>query len=83
MMGHICSDPSLELSQRNGSNDGSNICFYVEIWLHVIIPKLSLLLIWSTDLKNNFSLPMNYPCCWRADHEILMHDGGAARQHMC
>ena len=34
-------------------------------------------------LRNNFSLPVNCElslintCCWRADLEILMHDGGA------
>ena len=33
--------PSLEPSQRDGSNDGSQNVFYGEIWL--IIPKLSLL----------------------------------------
>ena len=50
---NICCDPSLEPSQRDGSNDGSqNMLLWriSEIW--IIIPKLSLLpfLIWSTEM---------------------------------
>ena len=33
------------------------------------------------ELRNNFfltrELSLINTCCWRADHEILMHDGGA------
>ena len=33
------------------------------------------------ELRNNFSLPyeltLSNTCCWRADHEILMHVGEA------
>ena len=32
------------------------------------------------ELKKNFptrELSLINTCCWRADHEILMHDGGA------
>ena len=50
---NICCDTSLEPSQRDGSNDGSQNMFswrISEIW--IIIPKLSLLpfLIWSTEM---------------------------------
>ena len=27
---NICCDPSLEPSQRDGSNDGSQVCFFTE-----------------------------------------------------
>ena len=47
---NICCDPSLEPSQRDGSNEGNNICFCGEIG--IIILKLPLL-IWSTE-RNNF-----------------------------
>ena len=48
---NIYCDLSLVRSQQDGTNDGSQICFYEEIW-RLIIPKLSLLplLIWSTDV---------------------------------
>ena len=46
---NICCDPSLESSQRDGSNNWSqNMFFYGKIW--IIIPKLSLLSLrtWSS-----------------------------------
>ena len=47
-MENICCDPSLELSQWDGSNKGLNI--YFKGGIGKIIPKLSLLplVIWST-----------------------------------
>ena len=49
--------PSLEPSQRDGSNDGHKYVFYGKIW--IIIPKLSLLpfLIWSTAANSSREKP--------------------------
>ena len=45
--------PSLEPSRRDGSNDGSQICYYGKIWIN--IPKVSLLpiFIWRTAAKSS------------------------------
>ena len=37
---NICYDPSLEPSRRDGSNDGSQIGFYGEIWLSLDVTLL-------------------------------------------
>ena len=43
---------------------------YFEKYLHIrILIKKSIFLTRELSLINT--------CCWRADHEILMHDGGA------
>ena len=45
---NIYCDPSLEPSQRDGSNDGSQHIFHREIWKIILKLFLLPLLIWST-----------------------------------
>ena len=40
--------PSVELSQRDSSNEGHNICFKGEIWKIILKLSLTPLLIWGT-----------------------------------
>ena len=51
----------------------------LKTWLHV---NISITLIWKNVIFKKYffltrELSLINTCCWRADHEILMHDGEA------
>ena len=51
---NIYCDPSLEPSRRDGSNDGSQICFHGKIWIN--IPNVPIL-IWRTAANSSKEIP--------------------------